>query len=107
MVWQCQARNKLTFSHSPQDNSHIPDQSGHKLTGAIAVYVSWLVVIGSPALWPVLVSLIKGTIWPWEESSQLLTNFIGLLGLVLVPEMLLKPEMVPHVPQTRSDSRQE
>lgn len=101
MVWQCQKRNKFTFSHSPQDNSHIPDQSGHKITGATAVNVSWLDVTGSPALWPVLVLLVKGTVWPWEESSQLLTNLIWLLSLVLVPEMFLKPEMVPHVPQTQ------
>ena len=41
---------KSTFSHSPYHNSHIPDWPGHKITGAIAVNVSWIDVTGSPAL---------------------------------------------------------
>lgn len=60
VVWQCQTRNKPTFSPSLQDNSHIPDGPGYKITGATAVNVSWTDVTGSPALWPMLVLLVKG-----------------------------------------------
>lgn len=48
-LWCDSARLEIHIHSSPLDNSHIPDRPGYKITGAIAVNMSRIVVVGFPS----------------------------------------------------------